>query len=91
MLPEISLHRFFRPFIESFTAPGQTVEAHPYARDPWPPEVREPLVIAVGPEGGFIDEELASFERAGFAPVTLGPRILRVETVIPVLVGRLCR
>jgi 16S rRNA (uracil1498-N3)-methyltransferase len=36
--------------------------------------------IAVGPEGGFADDELEAFRIAGFARLTLGPRILRTET-----------
>jgi 16S rRNA (uracil1498-N3)-methyltransferase len=36
--------------------------------------------IAIGPEGGFADEELDAFRIAGFTRVQLGPRILRTET-----------
>jgi 16S rRNA (uracil1498-N3)-methyltransferase len=36
--------------------------------------------IAVGPEGGFDDEELEAFRIAGFMRLRLGPRILRTET-----------
>lgn len=36
--------------------------------------------LAVGPEGGFTDQEIAAAEHAGWASVTLGRRILRVET-----------
>jgi 16S rRNA (uracil1498-N3)-methyltransferase len=36
--------------------------------------------IAVGPEGGFDDEELEAFRIAGFMKLRLGPRILRTET-----------
>ncbi len=36
--------------------------------------------IAIGPEGGFADEELEAFGIAGYARVRLGPRILRTET-----------
>ena len=38
------------------------------------------VAIAVGPEGGFDDEELALGERAGFRRAQLGPRVLRTET-----------
>jgi 16S rRNA (uracil1498-N3)-methyltransferase len=38
------------------------------------------VVIAIGPEGGFSDDEVAEARLAGFAPVGLGPRILRTET-----------
>ncbi|MEA3132449.1 MAG: rRNA (uracil1498-N3)-methyltransferase [Gammaproteobacteria bacterium] len=36
--------------------------------------------IAIGPEGGFADDELDAFRLAGFMRVQLGPRILRTET-----------
>jgi 16S rRNA (uracil1498-N3)-methyltransferase len=35
--------------------------------------------LAVGPEGGWTDEELARFARAGATAVSLGPRILRAR------------
>lgn len=41
---------------------------------------KSPLILAVGPEAGFSAEEEQMLLRAGFAPVRLGPRILRTET-----------
>ena len=38
------------------------------------------VVVLVGPEGGFSDEEARQAQAAGFQPVRLGPRILRAET-----------
>ena len=48
-----------------------------------------PIILAIGPEGGFIAEEISSFERIGFQPVTMGERILRVETAVAALIARL--
>lgn len=53
------------------------------------PQVSPPVVLAIGPEGGWIDAELGSFERAGFRTIDLGPRILRTETALAALVGKL--
>jgi 16S rRNA (uracil1498-N3)-methyltransferase len=39
-----------------------------------------PVILAVGPEAGFGADEEQVLLRAGFAPVRLGPRILRTET-----------
>ncbi len=39
-----------------------------------------PLALAVGPEGGFDDDERALAARLGYRPMRLGPRILRTET-----------
>ena len=38
------------------------------------------LSLAVGPEGGFAEEEVALLKERGFTPVSLGRRILRAET-----------
>ena len=38
------------------------------------------LAFAVGPEGGWTEEELAEFDAAGWRSVTLGSTILRAET-----------
>lgn len=45
------------------------------------------LAIAVGPEGGFDEEELAAAEAAGFEIVHLGPLVLRTETVAAAVLG----
>ena len=49
---------------------------------PCPRGVREAVTLAIGPEGGFVAEEIASLERIGFEAVTIGERILRVETAV---------
>ena len=38
------------------------------------------LALAVGPEGGFTDEEISAAQSHGWRTVSLGPRILRIET-----------
>lgn len=38
--------------------------------------------FAVGPEGGWTEEEFAAAARAGFAEVSLGRQILRTETAV---------
>ena len=37
-------------------------------------------VLAIGPEGGWTDDETRAAEAAGFRPLTLGRRTLRAET-----------
>lgn len=41
---------------------------------------KSPLALAIGPEGGWTDEELAQFLAAGWTATSLGPTILRAET-----------
>ena len=38
------------------------------------------LALLIGPEGGFVPEEIALMRRSGIVLVSLGPRILRSET-----------
>jgi 16S rRNA (uracil1498-N3)-methyltransferase len=89
ILPVIEQHRLFRPFIEEESFEGLKLVAHPIASRECPRQVKEHVTLAIGPEGGFIAEELASLERAGFEPVTIGERILRVETAVAALIARL--
>jgi RsmE family RNA methyltransferase len=90
--PSIRLHRLFAPFIQdevpSVIKNRLPLLAHPTGAE-CPRHVSGSLVLAIGPEGGFIDREIASFQELGFAVVSLGERILRVETALASLVGRL--
>lgn len=38
------------------------------------------ITLLVGPEGGWDEAEIAAAQHAGFAPLALGPRVLRTET-----------
>ena len=40
------------------------------------------VCLLIGPEGGFSDKEYGDADIAGFAAVSLGPRILRTETAV---------
>jgi 16S rRNA (uracil1498-N3)-methyltransferase len=42
--------------------------------------ITEPIILAIGPEGGWTDGELDRAIKAGFQPVSLGRRILRTIT-----------
>lgn len=41
------------------------------------------VAVAIGPEGGFTEQEIALAQRAGFVVAALGPRVLRTETAGP--------
>jgi 16S rRNA (uracil1498-N3)-methyltransferase len=47
------------------------------------------VVLAVGPEGGLTPDELGEADAAGFLRVTLGPLVLRTETVCAAVLGAL--
>ena len=65
-------------------------DAVPSAESGWPTvsDGRRP-VIAVGPEGGWIDDEVALFEAHGFRRLSLGRRILRTDTACVALLATL--
>ncbi len=92
-LPEIQLRKRFKPFVEdelpALCAGRRALVAHPYDAQPCPAAENTPSVLAVGPEGGFIRYEVDKLIEAGMQPIHLGPRILRVETAVPVLLSRL--
>ncbi len=46
-------------------------------------------VVLIGPEGGWADDEATELENLGFQAISLGPRILRVETAAVVAAARL--
>ena len=52
-----------------------------------PGAISRPLTLAIGPEGGFTEDEVALGVASGWETVSLGPRILRVETAALVLVA----
>ncbi|HVS39825.1 MAG TPA: RsmE family RNA methyltransferase [Gemmataceae bacterium] len=70
-------------FLRRTDLPHCKVLAHPGGAA-WAASAGE-AVAAVGPEGGFTDEEVDAVRSAGWAVVGLGPRILRVETAAMVL------
>ncbi|MGI9429259.1 MAG: 16S rRNA (uracil(1498)-N(3))-methyltransferase [Bythopirellula sp.] len=61
---------------------GQRLLAHPGSQPlgDIQHEADRETCIAIGPEGGFTDEEVAQAANAGWQTVGLGERILRIET-----------
>ena len=92
-LPEVYLHRLFKPFAEDvlpeLCANRTALIAHPYTKTHCPINIQTPSILSVGPEGGFTDYETELLEQAGMSKVHIGARILRVETAVPVLLSRL--
>ena len=93
VLPEVLLKKRFKPFVED-ELPGISVGtknliAHPGSAQDCPRDTGGPVTLAVGPEGGFVPFEIATLVSCGFRPVSLGERILNVETALPALIGRL--
>ena len=53
----------------------------------WLTARRRTVHIAIGPEGGLTDDEIAISRVHGWRPVDLGRRILRIETAAVALAG----
>jgi RsmE family RNA methyltransferase len=91
-MPEVFLHKRLKPFVEdelpAIARHTTCLVAHPAANAIAQP-AQAPLTLAIGPEGGFTDYEVEMLGRAGFAACSLGPRVLRVETALPVLAATL--
>lgn len=59
---------------------GRTLFLDP-ASEPLPRDLpRQPLVVMIGPEGGWADSELGTAQAHGVSNVGLGHRVLRAET-----------
>lgn len=93
LLPRVHLRKRFKPFVEDelpdLIGQRTALVAHPGTDTPCPTHLNEPTVLCIGPEGGFIPYEVEKLQGAGCRAVHLGPRILRVETAVPVLISRL--
>jgi 16S rRNA (uracil1498-N3)-methyltransferase len=93
VLPRISVHHLFKPFVEDIlpelSAGTMKLLAHPYTDRKLPYNITVPVTLVIGPEGGFVEYEIALLEKAGFLPYSIGERILRVETAVPAILGRL--
>jgi RsmE family RNA methyltransferase len=97
IMPEITIHPRFRPFVED-QLPALAADfptgllAHPgdhatLAQQLAPPPTGQ-VLLAIGPEGGWVDFEVAQFHHQGFRDFSLGPRILRVDTAVPALLAQ---
>ena len=93
MLPTVHLRKLFKPFVEDelgeLIADTCALVAHPSGSAPCPTGIEKPTTLIVGPEGGFVPYEIEKLKEIGVEAVTIGPRILRVETAVPALISRL--
>ncbi len=90
-LPEIHVHDRLMELLDTrFATPGPgRLLAHPHA----PPIERAvgggASVLAIGPEGGWIERELETFKERGFIPCSIGAPILRTESAVSAALGQL--
>lgn len=91
--PQVVLKQRFKPFVEdelpALCQDKIALVAHPYAVQRCPVQIEQPCVLVIGCEGGFIPYEIGLLQKNGCQPVSLGARILRTETAVAHLIGRL--
>ena len=78
-------------YLSSAAVSGRSVSrllAHPTDADQANVTVRQDLAVAVGPEGGFTVEEIAIAKQHDWQTISLGPRILRIETAAIAIVAK---
>jgi 16S rRNA (uracil1498-N3)-methyltransferase len=87
-MPRVSIHKRFTVLIEDdldrLFPNGHRLVAHPGSglgfRSVLSPDGVDRVLVAIGPEGGWNDFELALLERHGFVRAGLGPRTLATTT-----------
>lgn len=92
--PNIEIYKRFKPFVEDIlpnmiSADCPAYVAHPYGESKMPAAIQHPCTVLIGPEGGFIPYEVELLVKNGCQAVSLGNRILRTETAISYVLGRL--
>jgi len=91
VLPAVERARGFRAFVgealPALATGAAIVAAHPEASAA-AALPRGRVALVVGPEGGFLEHELAALAAAGARSTSLGPRVLRVETAVVALLAR---
>ena len=99
ILPTLETRRNFRKFVkeelDTLWPEAKRIVAHPYDgnRTIEQPERsnNRAILLAVGPEGGWTDEEVTLLGEHGFARYSLGSRILRTDTATIALLAQLMK
>ena len=96
-MPAVAIHHRLMPFLDqrfAAGAPAAGLRLCAHARDAvvieqaWRGDPT-PVTLAIGPEGGWIPREVDTFAERGFAIVSLGAPVLRVEVALAAALGQL--
>ncbi len=96
-VPSVEFHRRFRPFVEDVLPEridtySHLLLAHPESKNGIRKIISqkpERILLAVGPEGGWVDYEVGKFKACGFSSFSIGERILKVDTAVIALHGHI--
>jgi RsmE family RNA methyltransferase len=94
ILPQLEIRRNFKRFVTDelesvFPNVTRRVVAHPYKANGQIAPSKDKLLLAVGPEGGWTEEEVELLQSHAFLRYSLGGRILRSDTALIALLARL--
>ena len=93
VVPRMETRRNFRRFVgdelDSLFPTANRVVGHPGGAPNAQAQKPGRLLLAVGPEGGWTDDEVSLLESHGFSRYSLGSRILRTDTALVALLARL--
>jgi 16S rRNA (uracil1498-N3)-methyltransferase len=94
IMPEVLCRMKFKPFVEDelpeIIKGTSAFVAHPEgATGVLPCGINGAFTLVIGPEGGFLPDEVSAFKQAGCKCVNLRDRILRVETAVVAALGRI--
>ncbi|MFT5700901.1 MAG: 16S rRNA (uracil1498-N3)-methyltransferase [Desulforhopalus sp.] len=92
-VPKVEIHDKFKPFAEDYLPTiisdyGNLICAHPTGNMKLGEVITERagrVMLAIGPEGGWIDYEVEKFQDQQFSCCTIGDRILKVDTAVVAL------
>jgi len=91
--PKVFFHKRFIPFMEDelslLTKDRRKILAHPSPNARHIAANNADTVLAIGPEGGFIEKETQLFERFEFEALNFGARILKTETAVPYAIAKI--
>lgn len=102
--PRITLQKRFKPFVEdqlSSLITHDAIVAHPYSNLSFSQYLQQlsvesissasaqrPDVVCIGAEGGWVDYEIELLCKQGCKAVNIGPRILRTEAAVNMILGQ---
>lgn len=97
--PEVIIYPKFKPFIEEYLSKtilelnplmivAHTRDADTSMASQVLSHKMQPIIISVGPELGWSEYEFRRILELGFKPVSLGERVLRVETAATALIAQ---
>jgi 16S rRNA (uracil1498-N3)-methyltransferase len=99
-VPYVEVHRLFVPFVEEVLRPRIAAEGHRQLLIAHPgaakrieqvvvPGTQAAVVLAIGPDGGFLEREIASLAGEGGTVVNFGQAVLRSETAVVAILSQM--